>query len=99
MDEHNELQSFARSCQEQLYDESSWLHEFNVEWIDSDGHAKFLLKGPKATATVEWNTKVGFKINVVGADLVYYETSRSVLTAAEALSRVSSLLCVLPGAA
>ena len=89
----NELKRFAAMCHEIIHSESTWLREFNAEWIDSEGHAKFRMKGPKATATVEWNTNVGFKINIVGADVVYYERSRSVRTADEVVSRVSSLLC------
>ena len=88
-----ELQIFAKKCNDLVLSEPDWLCEFTAEWIDSDGHAKFILRGPKATATVEWSTESGFKINVIGSDIVYYERSRSVDTAEQAMGRVSTLLC------
>ena len=87
----SELQKFARECQEEILKKSDWLNEFHVEWIASDGHAKFRLKGVKRSAEVEWNGE-SFRLNIVGPDVVYYETSRSVCTAEQALHRVSAML-------
>ena len=89
----NELQKFAKVCHELTRSETSWLCEFHAEWIDSDGHAKFKIRGRKGVVTVEWEENAGFKIRVIGPDVFYYETSRSVETAEQALGRVSSMLC------
>lgn len=89
----NELKKFAKRCNELISEETSWLHEFHAEWIDSNGHAKFKLRGRSRLATVEWNEDDGFTIRVAGPDVFYYERSRSVDTSEQAISRVSSMLC------
>ena len=87
----NELQKFAKACNELVSSDPTWLHEFHAEWIDSNGHAKFRLMGHKRKVTVEWNEDDGFIIRVVGPDVFYYETSRSITTSEQALGRVSTL--------
>ena len=89
----SELQKFAKMCNEMVLSEPSWLREFHAEWIGSDGHAKFQLHGTKSIATVEWSDATGFSLRVIGLDIFYYETSRSVDTAEQAISRVSAMLC------
>jgi len=87
-----ELKKFADMCNKIVCGEQPWLNEFHAEWIDSDGHAKFRLTNSKATATVEWND-LGFTVRIVGPSVVYYESSRSIDTAEQALSRISTMLC------
>jgi hypothetical protein len=87
-----ELKKFAKLCHELCADETAWLHAFDAEWIDSEGHAKFKLESSKATATVEWSD-LGFVVRIVGPSVFYYESSRSVDTAEQAMNRVSTMLC------
>ena len=92
----SQLEKFVAVCRDLIYSQGSWLCEFDVEWIKAGTHARFQLQGKTSKALIDWSEGDSFRMHILSADTVYYETSRRVETADQAVQRVSSLLWDCP---